>query len=152
MRYLGWLGPRWLGLVAYLAAASLWYYAVVTVLDSYRTVCQLDRGPFLVKMGMYSAQNFLIWIAPLIVARSTVAVWINNAFGLVVFSAAILFAISSHNVPECTTVTNRGIDSSGWFEFGTTDNFSTFICYVVTAVDLIRWARSKAKRPADASQ
>ena len=152
MKYARQLGPRWLGLAAYLAAALVWYYAAATVLDSYRTVCQLDHGPFAVKMAAASAANFLIWIAPLLVARNMIAIWINNAFGLVVLSAAILFAVSAHSAPECMTVTKGGSDSAGWFEFGTTDNLSTFVCYVVTAADLIRWARAKAKRASGASR
>jgi len=145
VKYLGWLGPRWVGLGAYLAAALVQYYAIVTVLSGYKAVCQIDRGPYLVSMAAASAESFLIWTIPLLAARSRTVVWINNVFGFVVLSAAILFAISSHNAPECTTVASHGIDSSGWFEFGTTDNLATFICYVVTLVDLLRWGKSKIK-------
>jgi hypothetical protein len=139
-------------LATYFAAALLWYYATTTVLNDYRAICQLDRGPFLVKMVVSSTQSFLIWTAPLLVARGRIAVWTNIFFGFVVLGAAILFAISAHNAPDCTMNDVPHIDSSGWFEFDSTSDLSVFICYLATLVDLLRWGRSKVKSASKADR
>jgi hypothetical protein len=128
MTYLRGLGWRWLGLAAYLIAASFWYYATTTFLNSYDAVCKSDHHT--AGIAIYSVQNFLVWGAPLLIARSR---------------AAILFSISSHNAPECMTKDNMHIDSSGGFEFSSIDELSTFISYLVAIVDVLRWKRSKMR-------
>jgi len=143
VKYLRLLGWRCLGVIAYLSAASLWCYAAATTLDSYNVVCQPDHRQ--AGIAIYSVQNFLVWVAPLLIARGRVAIGINTIFGFVVLSAAILFTISARNAPECMTKDNPHIDSSGWFEFDSIADLAIFISYAVAVVDLLRWGSSKMK-------